>query len=162
MVHGVAVNNYQLHGSAQLKDPLYLGLDLGEVVSPGARLLQNGPFRRIVQHGFLAQRDIRRDPGDDDATLELVFQELKHSFLHHVRDLVALERWTHQDERPDAGDDVVGRQGLLFLAQQSFLLLYDWRGGHPDSAPLPVVSVQAARGRTGALAGHVLDVARTE
>ena len=37
--------------------------NLRQVVGPRVGLLQDGPLARVVQHGLLSQRDIRRHPG---------------------------------------------------------------------------------------------------
>lgn len=148
VVHGVTIQHNQLHRARKFKNPLYLGLHLCQVVRPRVGLLENGPLRWVVQHGLLAQRDVRRYPGYDYPSFKLVFQKLKNRFLHHISHLITLEAWSNQYQWPDAWNHVVRRKGLLFFAQESLLLLYDRWGSHPDTPALHsiVVPVKALRG----------------
>ena len=72
-----------------------------------------------------------------------VLEVLEDGLLHHVGDLVALQRGPHDHDGPDGGHDVVGRHRLLLLAEQPLLLLDDGRRRHAD-APAHVVARLAA------------------
>ena len=134
MIDGITIKNDDLHRPWQLEYSLNFSLDFGQIGRSWARLFKNRSFRRIVQHGLLPQRNVRRHPRDDDPTLELVLQELEDGLLHHVRHFVALEGGPNQDQGPekyltwmskniwhyvpDARHHVVGGQSLLLLAQE--------------------------------------------
>lgn len=59
--------------------------------------------------------------------LEPVLQEVEERLLHHVRDLVALEGRTDEDDRPHGGNHIIGGCGFLLLEERFPLLFSRWR-----------------------------------
>jgi len=74
VVDGVAVEDDELQGFAQLEDSLDLVLDLDQVGSSGVGALDEGAFGRIVHGVLLGEGDVGGDAGDDDAALETALQ----------------------------------------------------------------------------------------
>lgn len=123
MIDCITIEHDQLEGAGQLEDALDLLLNLAEAIAPAGGSLHDGPLRGIVHDGALGQRDVGHHPGDDDATLEPVLEEVKEGLLHHVGDLVALEAGTHQHNRTHRWHHVVGTGRFLFLEERLSLLL---------------------------------------
>lgn len=79
-----------------------------------------------------------------------MFEEVEESFLHHVGDLIPLERGPHQHHGPHRGYHVVGGRGLLLLEEDLLLLL---GGGGSErvltrpTVPERLIVVGCGRGR---------------
>ena len=160
VVDGVAINDDQLHGSGQLKDPLNLGLDLGQVRSPATILLEDLPVGGIVEDRCLAEGEVDSHVGDDDPSLEFVLEELKHSLLQHVGHLVPLEAGPDHHHGSHDRHDIKGAQGLALLPQQPLLLLDDGRRGDPDPARALLASRRV--GDRGGRRGSVVTLSDSE
>lgn len=85
-VHHKRMNECQTKSARYSRTRTYVGRFGGE-----SAMVEEHFLAWIVEHGAFGLRNVRTDPGDDDARLEAVFEEVEQCLLHHVGHLHPLE-----------------------------------------------------------------------